>query len=147
MIPRNIPTLTLLFALALLGVSQAQEAAEMNEAEQAFSDMMANATLDGRNIPIVDGALGQAGGDKYKIVSATKVKDDQWIITYHAKMQGQVVPLPIPVTVQWAGDTAVLSVNNLRGYSARVLFYDNSYAGTWSGATNGGLISGIITQE
>ena len=32
-------------------------------------------------------------------------------------------------------------------YSARVLVYGDTYAGTWSGGDHGGLLNGIITQE
>jgi hypothetical protein len=47
----------------------------------------------------------------------------------------------------------VIVVDNLtmpggkRSYSARVLFYNHTYAGTWSGGEHGGLLSGIITNE
>jgi hypothetical protein len=56
------------------------------------------------------------------------------------------------VEVKWAGDTAVIIVDKLQypgggTYSARVLFYEHTYAGTWSGGDHGGLMSGVITNE
>jgi hypothetical protein len=32
-------------------------------------------------------------------------------------------------------------------YSARVLVYENTYAGTWNAGDHGGLLSGVITSE
>lgn len=54
--------------------------------------------------------------------------------------------------VKWAGDTPVLIVDKVPipgggVYSARVLIYDRTYAGTWSGGNYGGLIYGTITHE
>jgi hypothetical protein len=55
------------------------------------------------------------------------------------------------VKIKWAGDTAVLGVDKLPVpgggvYTARVLFYDNIYSGTWSGGNYGGLLRGVITH-
>jgi hypothetical protein len=59
--------------------------------------------------------------------------------------------LPIPAKVQWAEDTPVLILDKVnlggpRTYSARVLVYDNAYAGTWSAVDHGGLVMGVITH-
>jgi hypothetical protein len=59
---------------------------------------------------------------------------------------------PLPIQVKWAGDTAVIVVDNLSipnggTYSARVLFYGKTYAGSWSGGEKGGLLTGIITPN
>lgn len=147
MTPTKLIPLFVVSLLSLTFSAQAQDAPSQEDLEAQFTAMMANATLEGKNVPIVDGSLGQASGDSYKIVSATKMEGDQWQIIYLATVKGQQVPLPIPVTIQWAGDTAVLILDNMRGYSARVLFYDDTYAGTWSGNEKGGVISGIITRD
>ena len=57
---------------------------------------------------------------------------------------------PIPVFVKWAGDTAVITLDNVGfpggdSYSARVLIYGNTYAGSWSGGNHAGLLNGLIT--
>jgi hypothetical protein len=54
--------------------------------------------------------------------------------------------------VKWAGDTAVIIVDDfaLPGsstYSARVMVYEQTYAGTWSAGDHGGLLSGVITNQ
>ncbi len=141
----DMKTALVLIPLSVCMLLNLTQAAEPGLEEQ-FAQMLTNATLDGRNIPLKEGALGEAGGDRYKIVSTQKVDGNQWQITYMARIQGQVVPVPIPVTIEWAGDTAILIVNDLQGYSARVLFHPESktYAGTWSGNNQAGLISGLV---
>jgi hypothetical protein len=58
---------------------------------------------------------------------------------------------PIPVQVKWAGDTPVIIVDNIAipgggSYSARLLIYEKTYAGTWSGGDHRGLMNGLITN-
>ncbi len=54
--------------------------------------------------------------------------------------------------VKWAGDTPVITLDNVgmpgggNSYSARVLIYDKTYAGTWSGGDHVGLLNGVITS-
>jgi hypothetical protein len=123
------------------------------ELEAKFKAMLTKATLTGRWTPIKDGALGAEKQDKYTIVSAGKVNGDSWVVNAKMKYGEREFVAPIPVKVKWAGDTAVLIVDNMQmpggqtSYSARVLFYEHTYAGTWSGGDHGGLLSGIITNE
>jgi hypothetical protein len=124
----------------------------MNAAETKFQELLANSTLEGRWAPINDGALGEEKQDKYTIVSATKVRGDSWVITARMKFGEKEVAIPFPVEVKWAGDTPVIVVDNLptpggRTYSARVLFYEKTYAGSWTGGGKAGLLSGIISKN
>ena len=55
------------------------------------------------------------------------------------------------LNVLWAGDTPVITVDkksfaSLGTYTARVLFYDNKYVGTWDGANHGGTLFGKIVK-
>jgi hypothetical protein len=43
------------------------------------------------------------------------------------------------------GDLCVIPAGGT--YSTRVLFYDKTYAGTWSGGEHVGLMNGVITNE
>jgi len=123
------------------------------ELEGKFKAMLTKATLAGRWAPIKDGTLGDEKTDKYEIVSVGKVSGDSWVVNAKMKYGGREFVAPFPVKVRWAGDAAVLSVENLQmpggqnSYSARVMFYENTYAGTWSGGSHGGMLSGLITQE
>jgi len=122
------------------------------ELETKFKTTLTKATMSGRWCSIKDGQLGPEKEDKYTIVGVNKVGGDLWII--HARIQygKKDITAPIPVQVKWAGDTPVLVVDDVAvpgggKYSARVLIYDNTYAGTWTGGDHGGLMNGVITQQ
>lgn len=129
--------------------------AETQEIEKAFSAMLTNATLNGTWAPIDKRLLGDDQKDGYEIVRATKKEADQWVLVSKMKFNGQELQIPIPVIVKFAGDTAVMVLNNLplgdgTTWSARILFHDDVYAGSWWGAdkaTKSGIVSGTITRS
>ena len=107
-----------------------------------------------------DGASSAEGGgeparqrsERYEIEKGVKRSADIW--TFHARIQfGDTdVTLPVPVKLLWAGDTPVVSVTDLGlpglgSYTARVLFYGDSYAGTWSGRNHGGSMFGRLERS
>ena len=123
----------------------------MNDLEQAFADQMNGCalvgtfTIDGRDD-------GPARSERYEIKGATKVKDDNWLINARVVYGKIDVVVPVPVKMNWAGDTAVLSVTNLaiplvgEQFTARLLFYDGRYAGTWAHGKVGGHMLGRIEK-
>ena len=121
-----------------------------------FKETMTAATMAGRWCPLKDGVLGEEKEDRYDIVSVEKGTGDDWIINARMKRGEREFVAPIPVQVKWAGDTAVIVVDELRmpgpsgyggtTYSARVLVHGNTYAGTWSGGNHAGLLKGVITK-
>ena len=122
------------------------------ELEAKFIATLTKATLAGRWCSLKDGQLGPEKADKYVILSVAKISGDDWVINTRMKYGNQDVVAPLPVQVKWAGDTAVLIVDKLQvpgggTYSARVLIYENTYAGTWTGGDHGGLLNGAITNE
>jgi len=123
------------------------------ELEAKFKALLTNATMTGRWSSTKDGVLGPEREDKYTVVSATKGEGESWVVSARLEYRGRAFVLPIPVQVKWAGDTAVLVVDNMgipgggTTYSARVLFHGQSYVGTWSGGEHGGLIYGLIKNE
>ena len=126
--------------------------ASADQLEATFKAMLTKATMSGRWCSVKDGKLGPEKEDKYNIVSASKVNGSKWIVSARIQLNKREMVVPIPVEVKWAGDTAVLIVDKLQypgggTYSARVLFYEHTYAGTWSGGDHGGLMSGVITSE
>jgi hypothetical protein len=127
-------------------------AATPEQLETTFKAMLTKAAMSGRWCSVKDGKLGPEREDTYSIVSANKVSGHKWIIQTRIKVNQREMVVPIPVEIKWAGDTAVLSVDKLQypgggTYSARVLFHEHTYAGTWSGGDHGGLMSGVITNE
>jgi hypothetical protein len=119
--------------------------------EEQFKQTLQNVQFVGRWCLIEDGQLGEAQEEKYTISSATKVQGDNWLISARIQFGDRDVTLPVPVKVKWAGDTPVISVTKLGfpgigTYSARVLVYEDTYAGTWSGSNYQGLLNGIIVR-
>lgn len=120
--------------------------------EAKFKAMMTKATLTGRWCSVKDGKLGPDKEDKYTIVSATKIGATKWLINAKIEVHQSEGVIPVPVDVKWAGDTAVLCVDGFPmpgggTFTARVLFYEHTYAGTWNGGDHAGLINGVITNQ
>jgi len=121
--------------------------------EERFKALLTKASLAGRWAPLKDGELGEEkNGDKYGIVSVVKREGENWIVNAKLKYRDQELVLPIPVQVKFAGDTAILVVDKLAipgggTYSARLMFYQRTYSGTWSGGRLGGMLYGTITNE
>jgi len=117
--------------------------------EAQFKATLTDATMTGRWCIIKEGKLGQEKEDKYTIVSVSKLQGDSWIIRSRIQYGKVDMVAPIPVQVKWAGDTAVITVDQLKlgeaSYSARILVYQKTYAGAWSAGDHGGLMSGVIS--
>jgi hypothetical protein len=131
-----------------------QEKAESGatpEMEAKFVTDMTNVTFQGRWCLIKDGVLGPEKPEKYEIVSVVKSGGDRWVINARIQYGAINLVVPVPVKMKWAGDTPVIIVDKfgLPGagtYSARVLIYEGTYAGTWTGGDHGGLLNGLIAR-
>jgi hypothetical protein len=122
--------------------------------EAKFQKMLTKAYLRGRWSPVDAAGLGpEKQEDKYEIISAAKVKDDQWVINAKMKYGKNEFVMPVPVRVKWSGETPMLIVDKLsmgpdRSYSARVLFFDGMYSGSWNSASGyGGVLYGVVDHE
>ncbi len=92
------------------------------------------------------------GEEKYVIESVSKLTGETWLFRTRMQYGGHDIPLPLPVTIKWAGDTPVitltdLSIPGMGTYTARVILYRDQYAGTWSGENIGGQIFGKIVRK
>lgn len=142
-------------AVALLSAGSAFAQGDA-DVEAKFVAMLKNATLKGTWAPVQAGKLGgEKGNDSYRIARAEKSGDGKWAIVSVVSVQGREVEYPIPATVKFAGDTAVLILDGARAapgkanWSARVMFHDDVYAGRWWETGNkehGGTIAGTITR-
>ena len=120
------------------------------ELEKAFAERMTNCVMTGQY------TVGNRGprADKYTIVSVRKLQGENWLFTARVQFGDKDVTIPMIIPIKWAGDTPVISVTNLwfpglGTYSARVLIYDDQYAGTWSSAganPHGGQMWGRIER-
>ena len=123
------------------------------ELEAKFKATLTKATMSGRWCGIKDGKLTPEKEDKYTIVSVNKLGGEAWIINARIQYGEKDFTVPVPVQVKWAGDTPVITVDGMAmpggktAYSARVLVYEKTYAGIWSGGDHVGLMNGVITNE
>jgi hypothetical protein len=153
-----LPTVTALSFLSIAPLlAQETKALSQEDLEAKFKEAMTAITMSGRWCPIKDGVLGEEKEDNYTIVSVEKGNGDAWTINAKMKYGNREVVAPIPVQVKWAGDTAVIVVDKLSipgsngyggvTYSARVLVYENVYAGSWNGGNRAGLLKGLIKKD
>ena len=131
----------------------ATPAVELNDQEKAFVDLMKDSTLVGHFSVDGAGEDGPAKTDRYRINGVSKMKDDNWLVHARIVYGDFDVVVPVPVKMHWAGDTAVLSVTNLslpalgQGFSSRLLFDGQRYAGTWAHNEVGGHMWGKIEKQ
>jgi hypothetical protein len=150
--------LTLACLLLICSLAAAQETTPakpaeptQEELEQKLSEKLTGAVLLGQFTvsDINDGKpLAQ---DKYQLGKVHKLPNGLWMFEARIQYGDKDVKLPLALPVKWAGDTPVITVTKvafpgLGTYSARVLFYEDSYAGTWSGSNHGGEMWGKILK-
>jgi hypothetical protein len=126
------------------------------DVEAKFIAMLKNATLKGTWAPVQQGKLGaERGDDSYRISRVEKGEGGKWKVFSIFKVQDRDVEFPISASVKFAGDTAVLILDDVRAgpgkanWSARVMFHDDVYAGRWWETANrehGGTIAGTVTR-
>jgi hypothetical protein len=144
----NLICTALLTALA----AGAQDAPAMNAAEKQFQESMSNVTLIGY---FTSGDSGETREDRYVIERVTKTKDDIWKFDARIQYNKKDIKVGIPVPIKWAGDTPVISLTDfavpgMGSYTARVVIYNGTYAGTWSAGgarPHGGRIFGKIVKN
>jgi len=95
---------------------------------------------------------GLSGEERYVIDKATKLAGDTWLIQARMQYGGKDIPVPVPVTIKWAGDTPVITLTDLAipgvgTFTARVLLYRGRYAGTWTAKDHGGEMFGKIVPR
>jgi hypothetical protein len=90
--------------------------------------------------------------EEYTIVSAKKVDGDVWLLSARIKYGGTDKTLPVPLEIQWAGDTPIITMTDMAipglgdNFSTRVVIYDGMYAGTWAHGPVKGHMYGTITK-
>jgi len=135
--------------MASIGCSR-KVATAQDELDRKFEEMMKGVTLVGRSTRLSDDKV--VGEEKYVIEGISKMAGDTWLFRARLQYGGRDIPVPLPVTIKWAGDTPVITVTDLSipgmgTYTARVLLYRDQYAGTWSGKKGGGQIFGRIIRN
>lgn len=122
-----------------------QDAQALNE--QQFQESLSKVALIGSFT--LDGKPG-VSEDKYFIEGISKLTAKTWL--FRARIGSSALSIPIPITVEWAGDTPVITMTDftipgMGTFTARVLFYRHRYAGTWSAKNAGGQLFGRIARQ
>jgi hypothetical protein len=122
------------------------------ELEKQFAESLSGSTLVG-NFTVTGIKSDQPlKEDKYTLVKVSKLKNgDYWSFIARVQYGERDVQVPMALEVKWAGDTPVITLTDLAipglgTYTARVLFYRDQYAGTWSGTGHGGQMFGRIVK-
>lgn len=154
--------LSLAFALAALLapiVVSAQEAApkpagklSKEELVKKLSQTLTGAKMTGQ-FTVVGKEDKAPAAEEYTIVSAQKVDEgDVWLLKARIKYGGTDKTLPVPLEIQWAGDTPIITMTDMAipglgdKFSTRVVIYDGLYSGTWSHGPIKGHLFGTITK-
>jgi hypothetical protein len=154
MLPRSTflktPLVFLLSAAGLgCGGGDAATEAEQEAREEAFRQSMSGVVLEGF-FTVGDGA--ELRKERYEIAKVSKLGGDIWVFQARIQYGSRDVTVPVPVRMEWAGDTPVLSLTEvaipgLGTFTARVLFYDDQYVGVWRHGEVGGLHFGRIVPD
>jgi hypothetical protein len=146
-------------AVASARAEEKEKKLALSDREQAFADLMKDAVLVGNFTVNREQKEGDAGKEaakqspeRYGIKGIQKVDENKWLVHSHIKYGKLDVTVPVPVEVHFANDTPVLSVTDLsiplvgNEFTARVMFFDNQYAGTWRHGKVGGLMYGRVEK-
>ncbi len=132
--------------------TETEAKAAREKIEKQFMDSLTGATLVGHyTIVTKDQEKGSPKEEKYSIESVTKLKDDVFIFKARIQYGEHDVTVPLPLPVSFAGDTPMIVLNKflvpgLGTFSARVIFHEGKYAGTWDGGDHGGHLYGRIVK-
>lgn len=138
-----------LLALLFLAAGCSRKPPTEAERDNQFQQQMSGVTLVGYSTSLR--RAGLSSEERYSIDGITKVGGETWLFRTRLKYGEKEIPVPIPITVKWAGDTPVITLTDLAipgvgTFTARVLLYRDQYAGTWSGGKAGGQLFGKIVR-
>ena len=145
--------LILVFGLGWLtaatGRGQEADPASLTDLEREFTEQMRNVVLVGHFT--IEGRERRDGlPERYEISEVAKLEGDRWRFDVHLTYGSVDATLPVVVPMVWAGDTPMVSITDFaipglgEEFGARVVFYDDRYAGTWDHGEYGGLMYGTI---
>lgn len=122
----------------------------LTAAEKLFQESLSNVTLEGF---YTNGEGGDLKQDRYVIEKISKASGNLWKFDVRIQYNGKDMPVSLPVPIVWAGDTPVVSLTNMSipgsgTFTARVLFHDGAYVGTWARTGGeGGKMFGTIKKR
>jgi len=127
--------------------------------ERQIQEQLTGATLEGIWQMTGEGGLAATSPlseprpERYAIANVVKAADDYWVINARIQYGDKDVTVPVTVRVVWAGDTPVITLDDLAipmigTYSCRVIIHRNFYSGTWlsNEGNYGGILAGRIMK-
>ena len=142
--------LTRLALVLLLAGGLTAQTPMLTAAEKAFQEALQNVTLTGL---YTTGDGSELKQDRYVIEKIGKAGENLWKFDVRIQYNGKDIAIAIPVPILWAGETPVVTLTNFTvpgsgTFTARVLFHDGAYVGTWkSSAGHGGKMFGAIRRN
>lgn len=145
------------FCFGYSSLASAQEKPEAEPAETpsqealeaAFAKQMTGVTLVGYFT--IDGQKNPPKEERYEINKTTKLNGNKWMIQARVKYGDKDLTVPIILSVDWAGDTPVMSLTDLTipglgTFTSRTMFYGDRYVGTWQHGKVGGHMYGRLER-
>ena len=114
----------------------------------ALEKQLAGATLAG-HFTVTGAKDFEPATERYQLGKVKHLEGESWLIESRITYGEHDVTLPLTLPIRWAGDTPMICVDGigfpgLGTYTARVFFFKDHYAGTWTGADHGGHLFGVI---
>ena len=140
--------------IVCLKAGVAQETPKMaKQPIEDFEKYLSGSVLTG--VFTIDGKpLNNLEEERYEIKTAKKVagQDSLWEIVTRIKYGKKDIELPVEINVEWVGRTPVMVMDSvalpgLGTFSARVVFHDKKYAGTWKHDDVGGHLFGRVERN
>jgi hypothetical protein len=120
-----------------VGSAAASAQTDPAEREQKLQTMLEGARLVGQfTVMGVDGVSRAPQAEQYAVSRLERDAQGRWVFNVSMSYGTQQHTMPVPVTIEWAGDTPMITmteqtVEGLGTFTARVLLYEGLYAGTW----------------
>lgn len=144
---------TLVACTSFVAAADNSSKPELAELHKKFTEQMKDVKLIGK-FTIVGQNPEKLPDESYEISSAKKLpgSNTKWVITARIKYGKLDVNLPVPVNVEFAGDTPVISLTKatiptLGTFSCRVVIYNGKYAGTWTHGKVSGYMFGKVEKS
>src|SRR5437870_2583182 len=106
----QLALIVILFGIVIVPRACSKKPLSQEQREQAFKEMMNGVTLAGRSTRLNDDKI--IGEEKYVIEGVTKLTGNTWLVRSRLQYGGRDIPLPLPVTIEWAGDTPVITLTD-----------------------------------
>jgi hypothetical protein len=139
-------------ALGLVACGGAISDEEQARLEEEFVASMTDVVLEGNFTLTGRGDDSELRKERYEVSSVTHVAGDIWTFMARIQYGDHDVTVPVPVRLQWAGDTPVVTLTDadipgVGTFTARVVFYRDHYSGMWWHGETGGNQFGRILRD